>query len=347
MMTVVDYGTEFGVWVDPGGNAEVHCFEGEVEVRPTDGDRVAPMRLLADEAAAYSLAQRSDSNGWSRHSAKTERFVRHLPPSGAGSVARWRRMAAAHPRLVHHYTFEGATRAERFRDRRGELHLREVVMSRGSGGRTLGVELRGIDASTRALAFDGASPEGSMLGVGLVSEDMFRAPAEMTVELLLRLELQERRDDRLFGAVATRANRRDCGFFVMAGGDGQLGHLFDGDAPWTEPDGDPVLRPVIGSRGDWFFVAATFRVADGQTLVNSFVANVGRREGSLRRLLNDVPADGRPATGHLAIGCAFDNDLAHAYPWQGALDEIAIYDTVLDEGQLNRHFQAIIGGQTP
>lgn len=52
-INVVDFGTDFGVNVEPGRYAEVHVFEGEVEVRPRQfgGLYSAPVQLFTGQAS--------------------------------------------------------------------------------------------------------------------------------------------------------------------------------------------------------------------------------------------------------------------------------------------------------
>jgi hypothetical protein len=71
--TLVDYGTEYAVAVDPDGE-EVHVFEGEVQRRPTSG---GVDRLKAGEARRYG----ADAHGESTPLAPG-RFVRRLPDLG-------------------------------------------------------------------------------------------------------------------------------------------------------------------------------------------------------------------------------------------------------------------------
>jgi len=51
-----------------------------------------------------------------------------------GSVALMQAVVGSNPQLIHFYPFEGASVAERLRDQRGNLDLREVAMRDGDGG---------------------------------------------------------------------------------------------------------------------------------------------------------------------------------------------------------------------
>jgi hypothetical protein len=91
--------------------------------------------------------------------------------------------------------------------------------------------------------------------------------------------------------------------------------------------------------GDWYYVASTFRQQGSNTTVNTYVANLSRGEPTLHHVVQDQTAAGAPAPGRLGIGMGFDGQGANAYPWSGSLDEIAIYDAVLDRETLEEHLR--------
>ena len=257
----------------------------------------------------------------------------------SGSVAQLREIVARHPNLIHHYTFEGSTLEEKLRDRRGGLDLSEVVMFDGRGGGALNPAAQGFDASTAAVAPYRGYPEGNSTGVGLQSQGPFTPPPQFTVELLLNFAGTPEGNGTISVAVSTREDDRSCGFFVVAVDRGQLVHLMDGMAPWTESDAE--LIP-----GEWYYVASTFAAGDGTTTVNSYVANLTRGQSKLTWAVKNQVARGVPAASRLGIGKGFNATVAHAYPWSGALDEVAIYNTVLDPDTLQGHLEAILGGPT-
>jgi hypothetical protein len=46
----------------------------------------------------------------------------------------------------------------------------------------------------------------------------------------------------------------------------------------------------------------------------------------------------------LGIGKGFDGTGAHAYPWSGELDEVAVYDAVLGIEQIQKHVDVLRAG---
>jgi len=257
----------------------------------------------------------------------------------AGSMAAMRALVTSHPRLVHHYPFEGLSPREQRLDRKGSLHLTEAVLHGGRGSGEVDYEVEGWDAESSAIKPHRASVEGNAHGVGLQSETAWGPPATTTVELLLRFDgFPDRRPGTVAGAVATRASRADCGFFFVAVENGILTHLMDGEAEWVESD--LKLTP-----GDWYYVAGTFQVDGEATTINTYAANLTKGEKRLRHVVRNRRAKGVPATGRLGIGKAFDENTAHAYPWPGALDEVAVYEDLLEPTELQRHLDALETGK--
>ncbi len=312
--------------------SEVHVIEGEVTVQR--GADAAAETVKAGEARAWPRGSRQ---AWAAVTFEPDRFPQRLPePAPEHSVARLRSLAAAHPRLIHQYTFEGTSRVEKCRDKRGSLHLTESVMADGRGRGSLDYTAPGLDLTTEAVRPFRADQGGKSIGVALQSENAFYPPQEMTVELLLQYHPPADEDDDLVGlAVATRNGETACGFFVAVVGRGYISLLFDAAAEW--PESRLQLTP-----DHWYYVAVTF-VANGRTTIASaYAADLSAGERVLRRLLQREPIPGTPPASRLGIGKGFDESDAHAYPWPGALDEVAIYDAALDPDTLQSHLESML-----
>ncbi|MDI9443577.1 MAG: hypothetical protein QM844_05355, partial [Planctomycetota bacterium] len=211
--------------------SEVHVIEGEVTLQR--GPDAAAEAVKAGEARAWTRGARQ---AWTAVAFEPDRFPRRLPERApTHSVAKLRSLAAAHPRLIHQYTFEGTSRLEKCRDKRGSLHLTESVMADGRGRGTLDYTAPGLDLTTEAVRPFRADRGGSSIGAGLQTETAFYPPREMTVELLLQYSPPGDEDDRSVGlAVATRNGETACGFFVAVVGRGYLSLLLDAAAEWPE-----------------------------------------------------------------------------------------------------------------
>jgi hypothetical protein len=330
---IVDRGTEFGLRINADSAVELHVFDGRVDVESTASGWSRCVR-----AGKAVRVVREPHAGIGITSIPCDRRAFAGNPTEAGrpahSVAALRAMVAAEPQLIHQYTFEGNTPAEKCRDRRGDLDLGEVVMVSGRGAGTIQYTLPGLDSTSNAISpwrSDGST------GVALQSGTVFHPPEEMTVELLLNYSpLTNSREEMAAAAVSTRSDSRHCGFFVAVADNGELVHLFDAEAPWVESGLE--LTP-----GDWYYVACTFRTQGESTLVNTYVADVSRGEKVLAHLVRNQLAPGVPSPSPLGIGKGFSNDQTHAYPWPGSLDEVALYQAILPETTLQTHLSALVG----
>lgn len=338
--TVTDLGTEFGLIAQEGGVCEIHTFVGQVRVTSQAGDdRAIERGLVAGQALRVSPVA-GGATRFEELAAEPRRFVRDLLQPGAGSVAAMRRLVSRHPRLIHHYTFEGTTALERYRDRQGSLHLTEVVMSNGRGEGSLGSAVPGFDATTNGVAPYRAVASGNSTGVALQSEAAFQPPPELTVEVLLKARPPEGNPKTpICVALATRESPPRSSFFLAAVDRCQLTHLMDADAPWVETEADFAFIP-----DHWYYVASTFHVESNQTRVNTYVADLSQDDRTLNWIVKDRLVPGTPGTGRLGIGKGFDENGTNAYPWSGELDEVALYDAVLDRNALEEHLLAILAG---
>lgn len=341
--SVVDRGTEFGVWVDEVGRSEVHVFTGSVEIVPPSGLAAGGVPRGVRSGQAVRLRSPAADAGLGIEieeiAADAAAFLREVPSaeSLAGSIAAFRAMVGARPDLLHHYTFEGATSEERRRDRRGGLHLVEAVMSGGRAGGSAEFVASPLAPGESVLRPRRGTYAGNTVGAALQSEAVFHPPQAMTVELLVCFAgFGAVREGAVGAALATRSGARDCGFFIVAVDAGEIAHLFDGDEAWG--GSEARLLP-----SEWYYLASTF-LADpqtGTTTVNTYLANLTRGETSLQWVVRDEVCQGTPAASRLGIGKGFDRNLAHAYPWPGMIDEVAVYQVVLGRETLERHLEAL------
>src|SRR5262249_25609079 len=129
--TVVDLGTEFGLVARATGQTEVFAFAGIVEVKPKDNtpDNANKQRLTSGQAIRMSSSETRDI------AVDSTPFVRRLPiqPKTLPRVLEMRELVSQHPKLIHHYTFEGDRAiGEHLQDSKGDVPLRQVSFGAGS-----------------------------------------------------------------------------------------------------------------------------------------------------------------------------------------------------------------------
>lgn len=331
--TITDLGTEIGVAVTEQGTSEVHVFAGNVRVhraRPSKAS-VLDENIAAGEAVRVALAGNRAPPLESVPLGKRA-FVRAIPPRGP--VERLRQLVASDPHLLHHYPFEGIGREYACADEWNDLDLAAVPMVGGAGGMDIYESAPGLDSHTTALhPYRGKET----VGVALQSRAAFEPARGFTVELLLLLESTTTPT----GAIVASA----FAFQMAPPGAGSLGvaadrgHLVFRLGPSIPQRADAaVLEP-----GRWYYAVATFEAGEGQTTVHAYLADLEYGDCQLVQVAGDLVVEGTPASGPLGIGKGFDRNGADAYPWAGRLDEIAIYDAVLDRQTLEQHLGALVG----
>ena len=318
--------------------AEVHVFEGSATLyrtEPIGGTLQESNTALASGEAARWIVD--TTSPLERISAVPTSFPRQLPDRQPDrSVAQMRSLVTRHSHLIHHYTFEGTSRVEKCRDKQGSLHLTEAVMHGGRGRGLVDYTAEGIDLTTEAIRPHREGQNGNEIGSALQSEVRFHCPQAMTVELLLKYELPtDVNDDSVALALATRDADVDCGFFVAAAGEGYLSLLLDAEADWLEMD--MQFKP-----DHWYYLAVTFDTGQEDTIVSAYAADLTAGQRQLQPLVVDEVVAGVPAVSRLGIGKGFDYAGAHAYPWPGSIDEVAIYDAVLDQVTLQQRIDVLL-----
>ncbi|MHC4405371.1 MAG: LamG-like jellyroll fold domain-containing protein [Planctomycetota bacterium] len=334
----VDLGTEFAVAVERDGTAEVCVFTGAVEVWPAENQGPAGPLGTVGPGQTFRVTTSAGTSRLEEVAIPSSRaFVRNFPLQC--SVAAFSEAVAGHPSLIHHYTFEGATPQEQRLDKKGDLDLIEAMMVDGSPGGQVDYSVT-IDGKAKAIRPYRSLTDGNRSGAGLQSRRVFSPSPNCTVELLLCFGgFPDGQESQIAAAVATRASQQDCGLLIVAADHGNLVHLMTGDASWVESD--VFFVPDFFVPDDWYYVASTFRVDSSQTIINTYVANLSEGETTLKQVVADHPARGTPAAGRLGIGKGFIQSTTNGYPWSGLLDEVAIYDAVLTQEELQEHLSVL------
>ena len=366
--TVRDLGTSFAVRVGQT-EGEVHVFDGQVEVIPlvlpgdsggmprTSGgnrqfsttqatapkDSTGSFRVRLATNQALRLLRQGDYWNWETVKAEPGRFLRSedCPPY----VARWRMKVQSDPRLAHLWSFEGWTAAEKLRDWRDDLHLHEVVMFGGSGGGKVGYFAAGAGPTSRAVWPFRAPIAGNSQGVGFQTAAMFEPSDAFTVECILAFRRPENFASEDICVILGSWGASDRGSLLLAAdGYGQLLVALDPNQGWLE-------IPFRLLSNDWYYLAVSFRKSEGESVtgatVDLWAGNLNQPGAKLIRVLTDQRVGGWLPAGWLGVGKGFESGGAHAYPWPGPIDEVALYKEALKDEEIAEHFQILMGGTPP
>jgi len=246
-----------------------------------------------------------------------------------------RNLVSVHPNLMHHYTFEGANLAQRQADKKGTVNL--VTNTVGTGSAASIAYLTGYDGSSFAMrphyidVNNGAALQTAS-GVSLPN-------GGFTVEMLIAPGLTTGSDPGYAIAGPVFPNRayplfqREGDLKVAAGGQA----FTDGNA----------LRDVTStySTDDWYYVAVTMQNSGVNTLVNAYVANLTAGETALTQTLTNAIITNTYGIGANVLGIGKFPSSTQAL--NGLMDEVAIYNSVLNAATLSAHFQALLPVPVP
>lgn len=334
----VDRGTAFGVSCR-SPQTEVHVLEGQVEV--------TARRLASDgsECVGEGDAIVCDDRGQiEKVTCRPERFCQTVPK--ARTVAAYRAVALSNPRLWLYAAFESPAYEGKWLSTLGPDDFRAVLMH-GTMTRLEVEHVVGCESQSKAVRLIRGSYSGDTVGAGLQTTDQIVLPQSMTVEMIVRFDgWAMSQADTLGCLLSTRQDQRKWSVFLGVvpvnhrgnARNARLVHFFDGTSPWTETQGELVP-------GSWHYLAATFERNGTTTRVSSWLANLAER-GPLVCVLRDGSVSGNLADGYLGVGKGFDAGMAHAYPFPGAIDELAIYNGVLGEEEIRSHLAHLIDVKT-
>ncbi len=244
-----------------------------------------------------------------------------------------RNVVSANPNLVHHYTFEGTTDADRRQDSEGAWNLTSgfygtdpgpVTYPAGFDSTTFGMQPSRTANGGRALYYDGG----------------FSVTRPMTVEALIYIDPS---DDGTPKHAIVAGNQRDGRGFFLSSREGALRLSIGSDSSIQA-----ATRSIVPSdafvKGNWYYVASTYVVDGGNTLVNAYYANMTAGEKTLTHSLQDEIISGTYSITAEDVGIGMlavqGNPLTQAL--DGILDEIAIYNTALGGATLQTHYNALI-----
>lgn len=271
-------------------------------------------------------------------------LVLWLVAPGAASVADLRALVSARPELIHHWTFEGRYVRECLTDKQSNLRLRGIVYPGGEEGEP-NLQEYGPDRTSRCLRL---RREGSNKGLVARTAGPVRFQREGTVELLFRVETippGEFNKGWMVFAGSTGGNRlylagvshfREVDEVIAGFGNGTPFH----------PKAEVVIARGRGkpsfARKRWYYLAVTYshNLRTGEFIINAYLGPLGVPGAKLSQAVNKVKRQGgRTHLGDRIVyfGCAG----GPAQIFDGAIDEVALYDRPLTGGILARHFAAL------
>jgi hypothetical protein len=325
--TVVKPGHECGM-IHRSRGTEVFAFRGSASVRPHWPHFGGRGEERVSEGETISI---TDSVERRKATGRTP-FVRDLSAwRSQKRVEKMRELVAAHPALIHHYTFEGDRYyREQLQDKKGTAVLQQFDFGAGSE-RRIRYE-PGLDGST--MAFRPHRPGPTTGGAALKTRERIEFPPQLTVECLVR-------PDNGFGpgyAVCARVGREQRGYFVRKSDKGP----FLGTAIGSTLQ--EVSAPMFLAPWHWYYVATTCERKGESTLVIFYIADVTAGQSTLTQgggQTLELPGV-YPELAELRIGAGALSNEGAVSPFAGVIDEVALYSAVLSKDELEQRVKLLV-----
>lgn len=251
-----------------------------------------------------------------------------LPGTVRAEIIDMRAAVAAHPNLATHYTFEGATTAERQEDK-ARNNARPLTAQAFGSGSVDGIQyVPGFDDTSTAF-----QPHriDNWNGAGLRGSPYHFPASGFTVEMLVRPGPTNALGIAFIGPLWPN---RGYPLFQL---DGHL-QLASGNAAWSL---DGARRLVVPNYAPdhWYYVAVSMQHSGGNTLANAYAANLTAGDTTLTQTLANalIPGTYSTAGTDFAVGRSLHNQ----EPFFGLIDELAIYTAVLPQSTLQHHLSLL------
>ncbi|MCF7838375.1 MAG: PEP-CTERM sorting domain-containing protein [Candidatus Marinimicrobia bacterium] len=255
-----------------------------------------------------------------------------MGPTVRASIIDFESTQAAHPNLLHHWTFEGASVATALEDKKGAGSL--------AGTGTLNL-ISGFGGSGQAMQF----PTGDNYARSTTYPGGASWVNQATVQFLIRPTA-----DVSGVAVGVVADH-------VSGGMNRFDFAQNGTDSFTWVRGDLAFKPVFGTGtsvaltlGNWYYVALQYEYYDSgggdmKFRLNSWVLDLTANPsgGTLAHTLNNeiVNSSSTGATlSNRGLGFAV-HPATITTGWDGELDAVAIYNTTLSSATLQEHVDVI------
>lgn len=242
--------------------------------------------------------------------------------------------------VVYQYTFEGAATINRL-EQKISPNAPPLVTNKTTGWGS--VEYSNNPNNASSSSFDSSSfavftKHGSSTKSGIAVKADAAVSLSMTGTIEFMVRANTINDDAfgIAGSATTGSNSR--WYFLRNGGAGT-------DTAYTILGANSQKELIGGSTeveytaGDWYYVAQTWSIADGNITIDAYVANLTLGSTSLTQTIDGVTnAHDGGLADLLRIGSTTDTT---GY-FNGGFDAVAIYNTALDASTLQDHLDTLL-----
>ena len=237
------------------------------------------------------------------------------------SVTDLRKAICDEASLIHHFSFEST-----------QEDLNTPRLEDNIGSSRLTMVTRETSAATYAEGADSLSMGGTSVhgndgnrGSAWITTNAIALPSTMTIECLYRPDQVPSYD--IYGGISTKdgVNR---GYYILQSKSSELQTRI----------GAGAYRTIVSNyvTGHWYYVACTYSVNAGKTTINSYYADLTAGDELQHPIVNEVENGNYGSSAVLGVGCLYTTAAQYFTP--STIDEVAIYDAVLDIDTIDSHY---------
>ena len=255
----------------------------------------------------------------------------------SADVAELEQLQAMNANVVYQYTFEGATDTNKLEQKVGTYEP-DLVMYKNEDINTSGdvTFVSGFDASSIAVKTKTGwmSGGGRNTGAAVKTISNVTFSASGTIEYLVKTVLKDDEGYALRGYDSSPSSR--WYFFANGSSGTDKAYMMLGDASAVDLVGGS--SGVAYNTGDWYYIIQTWSASGGNITLNAWIANLNSASPVLTQTINNqVKSHAGGLDTILRLGSAADN---YRY-FNGELDAVAVYSSILDGATIEAHFNAV------
>ena len=271
-----------------------------------------------------------------------------MPMNSHATTADLQEVSQLNANLIHQWSFDGADNDARRQDASGTAHLAEVAGGTATVA-DIAYGVAGFDGTSDAVTTFRQVPGGDGDGGAALRNDAVTLGSAMSFVVVFQpTEAEITGGNFNLGYILASRVGGNRGYFLLQGSAEQ-----DGGGAFGQDGND--LASVVGSSfnvaneqtlaetiqaGHWYFAAGSYTTDGADTTFTNYLADLTAGDTTLTTV-GPVTVPGMFPTGAtpLGIGSRWDGP-GEAFP--GQIDEVNLYNAVLDENTLQMHLDQLL-----
>lgn len=270
-------------------------------------------------------------------------FLLSLSSATHASVSDWQTSVSSRPSLLHHYSFDGTTDAERTSDLRGTADLTLRVFGSGRPDQ-LQWGVAGFDASSEAVQTYRGPGTDNAEGAYLRTDSITLGNAISFEVIFSPSEPEITGGQWNLGYILSTRSGNDRGYFLTQGGPlPSSGRRIKSTIGNSHSDANTATLLESFTPGHWYYLAGSYITRGGSTTWTNYVADLTLGQTDLTTVGPFTNSGGTYPLVPTPLGIGGRWDAQEAF--SGLFDEVAFYDQDLPSSVFQRHLSLLVGAQ--